>query len=114
MGDVTLALAGVEERMTQLCGACEEPILWAPSGILLWRWVHQLQYIFKRVASRCGLQNKDSPHKMRHSLAAVLLNQGVPLVAVQSSLGHEQPETTQLYACLIGTARQQAYIPIYS
>lgn len=72
--------------------------------------IHQIQYIFNRVAGRCGLQYKVSPHKMRHTLATVLLNQGAPLVAVQSILGHDKPETTQLYASLSGSARQQAYL----
>ncbi|MFD1674311.1 tyrosine-type recombinase/integrase [Alicyclobacillus fodiniaquatilis] len=71
--------------------------------------VHQIQYIFKRIAKRCALAERVSPHKMRHTLATVLLNQGAPLVAVQSILGHEKPETTQLYAHLSGAARQQSY-----
>ncbi|MFD1677407.1 tyrosine-type recombinase/integrase [Alicyclobacillus fodiniaquatilis] len=71
--------------------------------------VHEIQYIFKRIAKRCGLAERVSPHKMRHTLATVLLNQGAPLVAVQSILGHEKPETTQLYAHLSGAARQQSY-----
>ncbi|GMA63745.1 tyrosine-type recombinase/integrase [Alicyclobacillus fastidiosus] len=71
--------------------------------------VHQIQYFFKRIAARCNLTERVSPHKMRHTLATMLLNQGAPLVAVQSILGHEKPETTQLYATLSGTSRQQAY-----
>ena len=71
--------------------------------------IHEIQYIFKRVAARCELEDKVSPHKMRHTLATVLINQGAPLVTVQSILGHEKPETTQLYATLSGTARQQSY-----
>ena len=64
--------------------------------------VHQIQYIFKRIAKRCGLEQRVSPHKMRHTLGTMLLNQGAPLAAVQSILGHEKPETTQLYAHLSG------------
>lgn len=71
--------------------------------------IHEIQYIFKRVARRCDLEDKVSPHKMRHTLATVLINQGAPLVTVQSILGHEKPETTQLYATLSGASRQQAY-----
>lgn len=71
--------------------------------------IHQIQYIFKRIAVRCGLRERVSPHKMRHTLATVLINQGAPLVTVQSILGHEKPETTQLYATLSGASRQQAY-----
>ncbi|MHB1683961.1 MAG: tyrosine-type recombinase/integrase [Bacilli bacterium] len=71
--------------------------------------IHGIQYIFKRVSKRCGLNDRVSPHTMRHTLATILLNQGAPLVAVQSILGHEKPETTQLYATLSGVARQQSY-----
>jgi hypothetical protein len=42
-------------------------------------------------ASECG-------HMFRHTLGTTLLNKGAPLVAVQSILGHEEPETTQVYA----------------
>lgn len=71
--------------------------------------IHQIEYIFNRIANRCELQSRVSPHKLRHTLATVLLNQGAPLVAVQSILGHEKPETTQLYASLSGSVRQHAY-----
>lgn len=71
--------------------------------------VHGIQYIFKRVSKRCGLNDRVSPHTMRHTLATILLNQGAPLVAVQSILGHEKSETTQLHAMLSGVARQQSY-----
>jgi integrase/recombinase XerD len=71
--------------------------------------IHEIQYIFKRIASRCDLEDKVSPHKMRHTLATILINQGAPLVTVQSILGHDKPETTQLYATLSGASRQQAY-----
>ncbi|GMA64929.1 tyrosine-type recombinase/integrase [Alicyclobacillus fastidiosus] len=71
--------------------------------------IHQIQYVFKRIVRRCGLEERVSSHKMRHTLATVLINQGAPLVAVQSILGHEKPETTQLYAALSGSTRQQSY-----
>lgn len=71
--------------------------------------IHEIQYIFKRVASRCELEDKVSPHKMRHTLATVLINQVAPLVTVQTILGHEKPETTQLYATLSGAVCLQSY-----
>jgi len=71
--------------------------------------IHGIQHAFKRIAGRCGLAQKVHPHVLRHTLATTLLNQGAPLVAVQSILGHEKPETTQLYAVLSGEARHQAY-----
>ena len=71
--------------------------------------IHGIQGVFKRVARRCGLEGKVHPHTMRHTLATSLLNQGAPLAAVQSILGHEKPETTQLYAVLSGESRHHIY-----
>lgn len=70
---------------------------------------HQIEWVFGRIADRCGLKSKVTPHRLRHTLATQLLNQGAPLVVVQTLLGHEKPSTTQLYAHLSGAARQQAY-----
>lgn len=71
--------------------------------------ISQIQVVVKRVATRCDLQDRVTPHVLRHTLATVLINQGAPLSAVQSLLGHSKPETTQLYATLSGSAREQAY-----
>lgn len=71
--------------------------------------IHHMEHWFKQIAQRCGLSHRVTPHTLRHSLATSLLNQGAPLAAVQSILGHQKAETTQVYAVLSGTARQQAY-----
>lgn len=72
--------------------------------------VHQTQYIFRRIAKRADtLAGRVTPHVMRHTLATTLLNQGAPLAAVQSLLGHTRSETTLIYARLSGSARQQAF-----
>ena len=69
----------------------------------------QTQRIFKRVATRCGLEKRVTPHVLRHTLATLLLNQGAPIAAVQSILGHASPTTTQLYVHLSGEFRQMLY-----
>lgn len=39
-----------------------------------------------------------SPHRLRHTLATRLLNQGMPITSLQRLLGHERLDTTLVYA----------------
>lgn len=71
--------------------------------------ISQMQRVFKRVAVRCGLATRVTPHVLRHTLATLLLNQDAPIAAVQSILGHASPTTTQLYVHLSGESRQATY-----
>ena len=97
--DSSLALFVTKRRRRQPCGALEHQRL----------STSQIQRIFKRVAERCGLEEKVTPHVLRHTLATLLLNQGAPIAAVQSILGHASPTTTQLYVNLSGESRQMLY-----
>lgn len=70
---------------------------------------HALWWNVKGIAQRSGVARNVSPHIWRHTLATMLLNQGAPLESVQSILGHEKPETTQIYAVLSGERRHEDY-----
>ena len=49
-----------------------------------------------------------SPHRLRHTLATFLINQGMAITALQKFLGHQNLNTTQLYARVHDeTVRQQ-------
>ncbi|MEE8389595.1 MAG: tyrosine-type recombinase/integrase, partial [Anaerolineae bacterium] len=39
-----------------------------------------------------------SPHRLRHTLATRLLNEGMPITSIQHLLGHKRIQTTLVYA----------------
>ena len=56
-----------------------------------------LWVIVKKYVRRLGLNDKVSPHTLRHSFATHLLSGGADLRAVQELLGHASIRTTQHY-----------------
>jgi integrase/recombinase XerD len=71
--------------------------------------IAQLRYVVKRVAKRSEVEANIYPHKLRHSYATHLLNNGAPLEGIQTLLGHSKLETTRLYAQLSGPRRKEIY-----
>jgi integrase/recombinase XerD len=56
-----------------------------------------LWLIIKRYVSEVGIDDLVTPHTLRHSFAAHLLNAGANLREVQERLGHANVSTTQMY-----------------
>lgn len=57
-----------------------------------------IQKIVKKLAAKAEITKKVTPHTMRHSYATHLLESGTDIRIIQALLGHENLNTTQLYA----------------
>ncbi|MEW5850807.1 MAG: site-specific tyrosine recombinase XerD [Myxococcota bacterium] len=90
---LTTYIAG--SRMTLLGGRTASPLFPHPSGKHLTR--QGIWKIIKRYALAAGIKKPLSPHKLRHSFATHLLENGADLRAVQAMLGHADLATTEIY-----------------
>jgi len=84
-----------------------QPLLLTGDGTRLSRLV--VWQVVRRIAIKCGITKKLSPHTLRHSFATHLLENGADLRAVQELLGHSSVVTTQLYTHISRGHLRKAY-----
>lgn len=59
--------------------------------------VSGIQYVLDQLIKQTGLTSNMHPHKLRHSFATHLLNNGADMRTVQELLGHKSLSSTQIY-----------------
>lgn len=59
--------------------------------------IFAIENLFERIRKAAGIRRRLTPHALRHTMATMLLNNGMDIQQVQNVLGHSSKVTTQIY-----------------
>ena len=68
-----------------------------------------IQRTIALIGKRAGLSKRTHPHILRHTFATLMLNNGCPMSVVQELLGHDDIQTTGIYAKESFEHKHQSY-----
>ena len=71
-----------------------------------------VQIVIKRTAATVGIASPVTPHKLRHSFATHLLENGTDIRFIQELLGHRSIETTEIYTQLTAISKSKIKSPL--
>lgn len=72
-----------------------------------------LRYVLNQLVNKSALNFHMHPHKLRHTFATHMLNNGADLRAVQELLGHESLSTTQKYTHVSRENLRRTYLEFH-
>ncbi len=75
--------------------------------------IYGIEYIYKNLANSAGINEKSTPHYLRHTFATNLLANGADLRSVQELLGHSSIATTEIYT-EVSTQRKKQILKKYN